>query len=527
MPTLLPHRARFELARSVYRDIVNSKDYWYAFVSRIGAWADDAVPPALEDSREEVLGAQRDMLFLKSVRPIDAVYLARRIDWAGGTVYDRYDSEITSTHPANSGAKTLADADFYVLTNNNRVYKCLDNAGATPSLVKPTTVDPVEPERPSDGYVWKFMFELPAQDVTRFLTSEYIPVRYYTAETDFDTNSFVNGVTVTSGGSGYTTADAYIVGDGIGAVVRANIVGGVIASITVVQQGYGYSHAEVHVLGNGTGAAGTVQLLDGDINEAFGYSANTQVAAEGSLTGAIFSVEIVDPGSDYVLGETLVSIVGDGQDAVITVTGINEGAITQVSVASEGAGYSFADLTVIGQSTGFGAVLRPILSPAGGHGAHAPKELFATTLGIQVVLDGEPGVEFAPTVFRQVGLLKNPKVAGSDQLFRGSVGTTCYKATVTSAAGFTVGDSVITNDGGLFTVVQKSGNTLWLLAIIPLITSTSTVQKNVVGSTPVAINTLVIPDVDKLSGEVMYLSNRVPITRSSNQDEIVQVFLRF
>lgn len=525
---LLTHRARYELARSVYRDIVNAKDYWYAFVGRAKPWLSftDA-PPDLTDNMEQLLDAQRNMLFLKQVKPIDVVYLARRIDWYSGVVYDRFDSLVTIDHPAYSGATTLADASFYVMTDDYRVYKCLDNNGNSPSTTKPTTIDPVEPERPADGYVWKFMFEIPAQDITRFLSPDFIPVRYYTAEFDFDTNAFLNNVTVTNGGTGYTEADAYIIGDGMGAVIRPIIEGGVITEIEVIQQGFGYSHAEVGIIGDGTGASAIAQLIAGDINEAFGYAANIQVAAEGSLEGAIFSVEIVNGGEDYVLGDTFVAVDGDGHDAVVTVTDVQEGVITRVSVASEGANYSFATLTVTGRTSGFGAELRAIMSPPGGHGSHAPKELFATSLGIQVTLDSNMTAEFAPTVFRQLGLVKNPKTADDESFFVGALGSACYKATVEDASPFAVGDEVVTNDGGLFNIVQIVGDVVWLLSVIPLVTYLSTMRKNVPGSTEVAINSLVLPDVNKMSGEVMYLSNRAPVTRTADQDEIVQVFLRF
>ena len=42
---------------------------------------------------------------------------------------------------ANSGASTLHDSTFYVLTSDRNVYKCLDNNGNTASTVEPTGTD--------------------------------------------------------------------------------------------------------------------------------------------------------------------------------------------------------------------------------------------------------------------------------------------------------------------------------------------------------------------------------------------------
>lgn len=520
MAILLPNRARQELARTVFRDIVNSKDFWYVFASRANAWNDEDVPPALLDTWDQVLESQRDMLLARRVRPVDVVFLARRIDWVSGTVYDRYDSQTV-----------LESSDFYVMTEDYRVYKCLNNNEGAPSTVKPTIIDPIEPERPADGYVWKFMFEIPSQDRVRFLNELYIPVRYFTAEIDFDTNAFVSSVSVENGGAGYTEAYAYIEGDGTGAVLDVTIQDGYISDITVVQQGYGYSYANVKIIGTGTGASATVELMAGDLNEAFGYAANAQVASEGSLGGAIFAVEIVDGGHDYVLGETTVVIAGDGQDAVVTVTGVENGAVTAVSVASEGSDYTIADLVVTGQTTGYGAVLRPIISPQGGHGSHAPKELCATTLGIAVELSGDAEELFYSNEFRQVGLIKNLKQMNSNQLFTADVGTPCYVANVSDMTEFTVGDTVTTNDGGLFRVVRivtnETTEDIWLVGVYSKINVNSSLSRDVAGAPAIAINTLTEPEFDKLSGEVMYLNNRLKVTRVVGQDEVVQVFLRF
>ena len=110
------------------------------------------------------------MLFVKKIGAADTVLLTKRYDWVTGTVYDQYDDSYSSTYQSNSGATNLADANFYVVTDDFNVYKCLDNNNNGTSTVEPTATG-TETFELSDGYVWKFMYQIGAADRTKFLSS--------------------------------------------------------------------------------------------------------------------------------------------------------------------------------------------------------------------------------------------------------------------------------------------------------------------------------------------------------------------
>ncbi|OZI64618.1 phage tail tube protein [Bordetella genomosp. 4] len=77
----------------------------------------------------------------------------------------------------------------------------------------------------------------------------------------------VSGITVTNGGSGYTTAPTVTLsgGGGTGATATATVSGGVVTAITVTNPGSGYTSAPtVAIDGDGTGAAATATLGAGD-----------------------------------------------------------------------------------------------------------------------------------------------------------------------------------------------------------------------------------------------------------------------
>ena len=86
------------------------------------------------------------LLAAKKITASDVSFVIPRRNWTSGTVYDiyRHDYEefitgSTSTRvTSNSGATTLFDSTFYVLTSDRNVYKCLDNNGGGTSTDEPS-----------------------------------------------------------------------------------------------------------------------------------------------------------------------------------------------------------------------------------------------------------------------------------------------------------------------------------------------------------------------------------------------------
>lgn len=99
------------------------------------------------------------------------------------------------------------------------------------------------------------------------------------------TGGSIGGISVTDGGSGYTTATVTISGDGAGATATANITAGVITSITVDSPGSGYTFASVSITGDGVDALATATVvLTGAPNEQSG-PAGTPVYIEAQGVG--------------------------------------------------------------------------------------------------------------------------------------------------------------------------------------------------------------------------------------------------
>ena len=75
----------------------------------------------------------------------------------------------------NNTETNLYETDYYVVTSEYKVYKCLNNNNNSASTVEPSSTTSA-PFTLSDGYVWKYMFSVNANDFERFKSDEYIPI---------------------------------------------------------------------------------------------------------------------------------------------------------------------------------------------------------------------------------------------------------------------------------------------------------------------------------------------------------------
>lgn len=530
MALLVRRTGRQQLARSFYRDIYNENDFYYMFVSRAQPWDDENAPETPRDSQFYVQTYKHDMLFIKKVEASDAVLLTNRYDWEVNTIYDQYDDEYASNHPAYSGATNLADAKFFVLTDEFNVYKCLNNNNNSPSTEKPTSTG-TDTFELSDGYVWKFLYQIGAADRTKFLSSRYIPVRKVAGagQPEFDVNGEIASIEVATAGTGYTTATVVIQGDGTGATATANIVAGEIDSITVDTAGRGYSFAFITISGDGTGATATPELGTSE-------TPTLQQAVESTaIPGTVDRIVITEGGQDYINNDVVVNILGDGTGATASATVNAAGSIVSIDITATGSGYTFAVIELEQTTgTGTGAVLRPIISPYEGHGGNPPKELFATNLGITTTFTSTDNDIIVGNEFRQIGLVKNITTYDETAIYTETIGTPCYVITVSNPGDYNLDDIITVNSGGQFRVIQKidSDNddvidTVYLQEIYPGISVSSVLNNLNTGTTGMTINSLTEPEISAHTGDVMYIDNRKPITRDQDQVETVKVILNF
>jgi hypothetical protein len=113
---------------------------------------------------------------------------------------------------APSGKQQLEESNFYVLTEDYNVYKCLDNNNNARSTAKPlgTSTSPITS---ADGYVWKFMYTVPINLRSKFLSEEQMPV-VSALSNQFYSNGAMDSIIINNKGTGYTSATLTVAGDG-------------------------------------------------------------------------------------------------------------------------------------------------------------------------------------------------------------------------------------------------------------------------------------------------------------------------
>ena len=221
-----------------------SNTIMYLFIGKNTTFPNDNSPPTPVNSTANIeYTPWRDMYAAKRITTSDVTHAIARYDWTSGTVYDQYDDQDTN----------LLDDDFYVMTEDYNVYKCLFNVSASASTTKPTGVS-TSPFTTADGYIWKYMYTVTTAKALKFLTNDYIPVQTLTSDGGEDqwdvqtaaVDGGIHVVKVTAGGSGYVTAPAVtITGDGTGATANSTITANVVTSVTITAAGTGYTRATV------------------------------------------------------------------------------------------------------------------------------------------------------------------------------------------------------------------------------------------------------------------------------------------
>ena len=208
---------------------------------------------------------------LESIKKVTASSIvATRNNWSSGTIYSAWNDK-QEGYPTNA---------YYVITENNEVYICLQQSKSATGAANPSTVLPNfstagvtlhQAFETADGYRWKLLYSIGAGDATNFLTGALQPVNFIDKDSascnttelqqlnvqNTTTPGQILGVEVVNGGNGYSSAPTLTFrGNGSGAVATATIDGGAIVKVEMNNEsgglGSGYDYASLSFTGNAT-----------------------------------------------------------------------------------------------------------------------------------------------------------------------------------------------------------------------------------------------------------------------------------
>jgi len=450
------------------------------------------------------------MMFGKKITASNIRRVIRKVNWIRGTKYEMYRHDYSASSPSPlTQASRLYDANYYVINSDYRVYICIDNGSSginstgNASQDEPlfTDLEPSKAGESGDGYIWKYLYTIAPSDVVKFDSTEYI-----TVPNDWESSS---------------NPQIRSVRENANSEINQNQ----IKKVYIQDQGSTYSNGlgqEVDILGDGTGAKVVVDVIGGKIT-------NTIVSSGGKD----YSYGIVDLGS----------------------------------------------LNSFSQSNP--AHLIPIIPPSKGHGYDIYQELGTDRVLVYARFDDSTQDFPIDTKFAQIGILKNPKKFNSPELFKGSEFSSLYSIKFSSITGFPqVGQrisQILTEvNGKAYGYVASYDEETKILKYFrdrslyynqttldqtdyvgistnakiydfessasPVSSSTfsGSIDLNFVGFTTTSssgnkvINLgvnftkgLASPEINKKSGDVMYIDNRPTIPRNPRQKEDIKIVLEF
>jgi len=507
----------------------------YLFIGKVTAWTDDTAPDTPTDSvSNTVYNHWRDMIAAKKIGVTDVSHVCPRYNWTTSTNYFAYN------HANNS----LFDQTFYVMTEDYNVYKCLSNNNTDgASTVKPTGTG-TSIVATGDGYKWKYMYQISAARALKFVTPSYMPTQRVrksngtianTTDSSFQydveiaANTSGNGAIevghVTAGGTGYLF-ETGVVQSGTFSTTTAKIVGTGLATSTLVGSDI-YFTSETGSSGV-TGKGGTISV----------YDASTDLV---TWTPALASANVPVAGDGYSIGPK-VAITGDGQGANVRATNTASGVVGDIVSVAGGNNYGNAVATITANSShGSSAAVTPIIGPRGGHGDDAVEELGGFFVMVNSRLEyGESGNFTTNNDFRKIGLISQPLYANGDIATASSVDQ-CVTVTLQSwnSTAFAE-DATLTGalSGATGKIVDFKSNTTIRLVDVTMGSNTTVGYDSIAGSfqanetitagsASANSSAVVGGDLQKFSGDVLYIENRSPVTRADDQIEDVKLIIEF
>ena len=377
------------------------------------------------------------------------------------------------------------------MTSDYRVYKVLDNnSGVAYSGAAPTT----ESTAPFElgGYVLQYVYSLTSSEIERYLTTDFMPVSTDSVVSAAATDGTISSLKITAG-SGYTNGTYYSA-----------------------------------VYGDGT--------------------------SQGTSSGAIIRITV---SSNAIVGFGLTA----GTDTTIHAAGAGY-TFGTVNLAS---GYTFSNATLTTASAmgGSGGSVEVLIGPKGGHGYNAVEELGGHYVMMNTTLTQAEGDDITTANdFRRVGILVDPYNYGTSTVSSSATIRQTYALKLTSVSGTFDVDEKITQATtaaiGIVVEWDSSNNILYYQQerfgdfgtsgttgayvafsganVVTGSTSNAYGTPDAAADSAVTLtggNTVTFtdgyanPELQPDSGKIIYIENRKPISRASDQTEDIKLIVEF
>ncbi len=518
MSAIITDQIRILNAKNFVVGVTTSLNSYYTFVGLSNPndyqeeW--DKSPPAPKDNFGQETDYWDTMIAMKKITSSDVRQVVPRRKWNSGSVYDMYRHDYSRTNTAPiSGSTSLYSTYFYVLNSDYRVYICLQNGSnpdtpdGKPSLDEPTftELEPRSAGSSGDGYIWKYLYTIKPADIAKFESTDFMPVPdnwdtsiYTESVRDNAIDGSIKIVVVTNKGAGVgpvggaTYTNVPIAGNGSGAECTITTTNDQkIGSIIVTNQGYRYTYGSVDLVAGGVPTGTTRPEFDVIITPKGGHGSDIyrELGAYNVLLYSRIENDIENP--DFITGNEIarIGIVENPTEFDSNALLIKDKASALQALRLVGSGYSTA--------------------------VFDPDAYFTQTIST-----GTTAVGRVVNYDQVTGVLKfwqDRSLAGFN-----TVGT----AQTNPTYGYILQEFTSTpGSGGNLTIAPTSGSSL-------TIDSGFTGVSTVINSRTYYLgqefdNGVSSPEVQKYTGNIIYIDNRPSILRSSTQKEDIKVVLQF
>jgi len=516
MAAIITDQIRILNAKNFVSGVSSSSNAYYSFIGLPNPsdyqsdW--DSSPPAPKDNFSEENDYWDTMIAVKKINSSDVRQVIPKRTWSSGTTYDmyRHDYSVSNT-AAVSGATNLYSSFYYVLNSDFRVYICLqngtnpDNPNGRPSLDEPTFTD-LEPRSAGssgDGYIWKYLYTIKANEVVKFESTDFMPVPANwgssgdnAAVRDNSVDGSIKIVTITNAGVGIGTANSTytrvpIEGDGTGAECTITVgADSKVSGVTVSNQGSNYSYGSVNLVGGNVPTGTTIPTFDVIMSPQGGHGADIYREL-GAYNVLLYSrIENDNENPDFITGNQIarVGVIENPEVSTGNVLTSDKASVLS-ALKLTGIGYSSATFTA--DST---------ITQTVGTGATAVGRVINYNQTTGVLKYWQDKTSFG---FTNAGVgITNPSFGFNVEEFTSSPAT-----------------------GGSLIIVPSTGNNLQIDDNFTGITTVINNRTYYLGQS--FTSGVAGPEVKKHAGNIIYVDNRPSITRSSNQKEDIKIILQF
>ena len=267
------------------------------------------------------------------------------------------------------------------------------------------------------------------------------------------------------------------------------------------------------------------------------FEVQQKAIQDAAIPGQITDIRLLTTGAGYTSVPT-VSIIGNGTGASAVATiDSDAGQVTKIEMVNDsdafGSGYDYAEVVVSGGGATANATARAVLSTPLGIGGDPRDDLRATAIVINAKPAGAEGGDFlVGQDFRQVALLKNPKLPDSDGAFVGITGLGLKRMKLSSVTTPFSADNVIVGgtSGARAFIDQADSDTIFFHQTES--TGFTRFNSGEALSESDGVGIGVIDNIDSadsagefglFSGDILYIDNRAAVERDPAQTEDFKV----